>query len=122
MRREDVFPSKYLKPEDLNGHAMIATITRVTLETLKSRDGTEQKKAVLHFKETGKIFPLNATNFDATAAICGDDTVDWPGHKIELYPTKTPMGGKLVPCIRIRQPSVPDERPPDGDFSDDIPF
>ena len=26
----------------------------------------------------------------------------WPGTRIELYPTKTQMGGRVVDCIRIR--------------------
>jgi hypothetical protein len=129
MRREDVFKSKYMKPEDLNDQPMIVTIKQASLETLKSRDGSEQKKIVLYFHETGKVFALNATNFDATAEICGDDTDDWPGHCIELYPTKTSMGGKLVACIRVRRPKerLPAERPRDGkpldgELNDEIRF
>ena len=42
------------------------------------------------------------TNFDAVADICGADTDGWPGCQIELYPSKTQMGGKTVDCIRVR--------------------
>jgi hypothetical protein len=58
---------------------------------------------VLHFKGARQTLPLNMSNFDAVAAICGDDTDHWPGHKIELYPSTTALGGQMVPCIRIRR-------------------
>jgi hypothetical protein len=31
-----------------------------------------------------------------------DHDETWPGTRIELYPTKTQMGGWVVDCIRIR--------------------
>jgi hypothetical protein len=130
MRRNDIFPSKYMKPEDLDRAGMTLTIARCELEKLKSRDGTEQKKLVLYFLETEKALPLNRTNFDACAEICGsDETNDWVGRQIELFPTKTPMGGQVVACIRVRRPSKkppakqpPDGQPPDGEPNDEIPF
>ena len=75
--------------------------------------------------------PLNFTNFDACAEICGDDTDDWPGKRIELYPAKTQMGGKMVDCIRIGPPAqreLPKQIPPapkpprTNDVDDTIPF
>ena len=81
---------------------------------------------MLYFREIAKAFPLNVTNFDACAAICGADTDDWPGHVIVLYPTKTTMGGKIVPCVRIRpldqRKKLADEQSPDGEINDEIPF
>jgi hypothetical protein len=71
------------------------------------------------------------TNWDAIAAICGDDTEDWPGHRIELYPTTTPLRGEIKDCIRIRpprqkdlpqQPKAKPLTPPADDMDDDIPF
>jgi hypothetical protein len=47
------------------------------------------------------------TNFDSVAGIAGDDETEaWPGTRIELYPTKTQMGGRVVDCIRIRATRV----------------
>jgi hypothetical protein len=60
---------------------------------------------VLHFARTKKTLPLNMVNFDSVAEIAGDDTDKWPGHRIEVYPTTTTMGGKTVDCIRIRKPA-----------------
>lgn len=127
-----MFPSKYLKAADLKGKAHTVTIESAPYETLKSLDGKETQKIVLHFKNAEKTLPLNATNFDATCDATGcPDTEDWPGQRIELYPTKTPMGGQLVDCIRIRPPSAPRPAaaappqpppPPIGEMNDEIPW
>ena len=128
MTRDEVFPSKYLKAADLKGKAHIATIVSAPYETLKGIDGKENKKIVLYFKNAEKALPLNTTNFDAVCEVTGcPNTEDWLGKQIEVYPTKTLMGGKLVDCIRIRPPSS--SRPaaaapplPADDMSDQIPF
>jgi hypothetical protein len=130
MKRDDVFPSKYLKAADLKGKPHIVTIESALYETLKGLDGNENKKIVLYFKNTEKTLPLNATNFDGVCDATGcPDTEDWPGQRIELYPTRTTMGGKAVDCIRIRRPSSrpggaapPPQLPPADDMSDEIPF
>jgi hypothetical protein len=105
MKKDDVFPSKYLKHTDLQGKPTTATVERAVLETLKSPEGKTQDKIVLYLAGTKKSLPLNVTNFDAVANICGADTDDWPGCQIVLYPTKTLMAGKTVDCIRVRSPA-----------------
>jgi hypothetical protein len=127
MRRDDVFLSKYLKASDLKGKARVVEIDHAPLEMLKNTKGEEQQKIVLYFVGGKKAMPLNMTNFDAVASICGDDTDFWPGKKIELYPTTTQMGGKMVDCVRIRKPRDPQAAPPKRDepspeMDDGIPF
>jgi hypothetical protein len=131
MRRDDVFPSKYLKAPDLKGKPRIVKIESAPYETLKGLDGKETRKIVLYFENVPKSLPLNATNFDAVCDATGfPDTEDWPGELIELYPTRTTMGGKTVDCIRIRRPSasrptaaaVPPPSPPPSDTDDEIPW
>jgi hypothetical protein len=127
MTRDEVFPSKFLRADDLKGKPHIVAIERASYETLK-----ESQKIVLYFKNAGKSLPLNATNFDAVCDATGcPDTDDWPGQRIELYPTKTSMGGKVVDCIRIRPASasrpmaaavLPPPPPPPDEMSDEIPF
>jgi|SRR5215831_6466491 len=104
MKRHDLFPSRYLKAADLKGRAHIVQIKAASVEALKSQRGEEQK-CVLRFERVKKGLVLNLTNYDAIAAIAGDETNNWPGTKIELYPTVTEMGGKVTDCIRIRPPS-----------------
>jgi hypothetical protein len=91
------------------------------------------QKIVLHFQNAEKSLPLNVTNFEAVCDATGyPDSEDWPGQRIELYPTKTTMGGKTTDCIRIRQPSasrpVPTAPPPPpplepaNEMNDEIPW
>jgi hypothetical protein len=103
--REEMFPSKHLKCADLEGKSVVVEIEKARTETLKALNGTADIKTVLYFKGGSKDLPLNRTNWDSCAAICGPDSDDWAGHKIELYPDKTTMGNKIVDCIRIRSPS-----------------
>lgn len=134
MKRDDLFPSKYLKAADLKGRALVVEIEAAAVETLKNGAGEEQEKVVLHFAGKTKTLPLNMTNFDAVAAIAGDDETDtWGGCRIELYPSKTDLRGKTVDCVRIRPPqelpigalkakAPPKASPPAGDMGDEIPF
>jgi hypothetical protein len=127
MKRDDVFPSKYLKAADLKGKARVLEIDHAPLETLKNTKGEEEQKIVLHFVGAKKAMPLNMTNFDAVADICGDDTDLWPGQMIELFPTTTQMGGKTLDCVRIRkprevQPAPPKRDEPSPEMDGGIPF
>jgi len=131
MTREEVFPSKCLKASDLKGKPRIVTIESAPYETLKGLDGKENQKIVVYFENVVKSLPLNATNFDAVCDATGcPDTEDWPGQQIELYPTKTTMGGKTVDCIRIRPLSgsrraaavPPPPPPPISEMNDEIPW
>jgi hypothetical protein len=130
MKRDQVFPDKYLKCPHLKGKPVDLTITGAPLETLKNSKGEEQQKIVLHFAGTKKTLPLNMTNFDAVADVCDEDTDHWPGKKIELYPSTTQMGGKTVECIRVRSPAQRElPAPPpksklegDDELDDEVPF
>jgi hypothetical protein len=109
--REEIFPSKFLKCEDLKGKPRVVQIEDAPVETLKNNKGEEQSKIVLYFAGAKKALPLNMTNFDAVVDVTGcGDSRDWRGHRIELYPSKTQMGGKLVDCIRVRPPR--EQQPP----------
>ena len=128
-KRNELFPSKYLKTSDLNGQAQVVQIDRAPIETLGTGDKQEQK-AVLYFRDNAlKPLPLNMTNWDAVALIAGeDDTVNWRGHYIEVYPDKTRMQGKITDCIRIRAPqqlkakTVAAATAGNNDMDDGIPF
>jgi hypothetical protein len=132
MKRDDLFPSRYLKCADLKGRPRVLQVKDAPVETLKNPKGEEQRKAVLYFNGTKKSLPLNLTNFDAVAAIAGDDTQNWKGAKLELYPAKTTLGRDIVDCIRIRRPSeeppkitAPTTEPTDeaaDEFDEEIPF
>jgi hypothetical protein len=119
-KRNDIFPSKYLKASDLAGKPRVVEIERAPTETLGSGSDAEEK-TVLHFRGGTKPLPLNMTNWDTVATIGGDDTDGWSGHRIELYPTTTTLRGNTTDCIRIRAPKAK-AAPPAVELDDDIPF
>jgi hypothetical protein len=128
-KRNEIFPSKYLKASDLAGKPLVVDLERAPTETLGSGNDAEQK-TVLYFGNGVKPLPLNMTNWDSVAAIAGDDTNDWSGHRLELYPTTTKLKTNVVDCIRIRAPRQKEQKPKSGpgvpptddDMDDDIPF
>src|SRR5271166_2681695 len=99
MKRGDIFPSRFFKASDLNGKSLALVIQTVRPEILKSPKGDETKPIVA-FDGFEKELVLNRTNFDQLVDICGsDDSDNWAGCPIELYPAKTSMGSKVVDCI-----------------------
>jgi len=119
-KRHEVFPSRFLKAADLAGKPLVVEIERAVQEELGS-GADKEVKTVLYFRGGTKPMQLNMTNWDSVAAIAGEDTVDWPGHRIELYPTTTTLRTKIVDCIRVRAPR---ERATSttADMDDSIPF
>jgi hypothetical protein len=107
VTRDELFPSKYLKAADLAGKPWVLKIKAAPIETLKDMRGGESRKCVLHFVGVKKSMPLNMTNFVSVAEIAGDDTDMWPGHEVQLYPSRTQMAGETVDCVRIRKPPEP---------------
>src|SRR5262249_40359664 len=110
----------------------VLTIKSASLEKLKNGNGEEETKTVLYFEKAKKGLILNRTNWDKIAELTGEDDSDnWPGHRIEAYPTQTEMRGKTVDCIRIRAPAQrdwPKPKPPApkpslaDELDDEVPF
>jgi hypothetical protein len=68
----------------------------------------KEKKPVLYFEKGPKGFVLNVTNANTITKVYGDDTANWTGKPIEIYPTQTEFRGDMVDAIRVR---VPDAEP-----------
>jgi hypothetical protein len=110
-KRHEVFPTRFLTAADLNGKPITLTIERAPLEVLKNKTG-EETKTVLYFRGTKKSLPLNRVNWDSCADICGDDSDDWSGCRIEVFPTTTQFAADTVACVRIRAPAQGELKPP----------
>jgi hypothetical protein len=105
VEKHEVFEKKYWSAPDLKKPVAVE-IETVNVEVLKARDGTTSRKPVIYFRGTKKALVVNATNFDLICDITGEsDTDHWPGHRIELHASTTPMAGQMVPCVRVRAPS-----------------
>jgi hypothetical protein len=98
MKANEVFPSNFLSEPDLDDEDLILTIAHVGMEKL----GDDQKLAC-SFKEHEKKLIINKTNFNAIVKATGEeDTDDWVGKKITLYPTEVQFKDKMVPAIRVK--------------------
>ena len=136
MKISEAYPSKYLRTTDLAGKPCVLTITGCDMQTYG--DGTTAP--VIGFRGTEKMLGLNKTNAGTIAALYGDETEDWVGKPIEVFPTETDYQGKRMPCIRVRRPQsapamvpasqpaqggyapLPTDEPPFDPSGDDIPF
>jgi hypothetical protein len=129
MNVNDVFPSKYLRAADLDGHEVTVTIEHIEMESLGADDDTQ--KPVLYFVGKKKGLGLNKTNATTIANLYSPEMDNWIGCPITLFPTQTDFQGKSVECIRVRiqkpkaQPAKAAPAPVAGmdEISeDDIPF
>jgi hypothetical protein len=103
MRKDQVWPSKYLKASDFPEPRTL-TIQHAKVEQLKNKSGTDTK-LVVTFAGEEKTLPLNRINFDSICDITlEDDSDNWGGHKVVLYASVTSLDGKEVPCVRIKKP------------------
>ena len=69
----------------------------------------------------------NATNYDVIADAYGDETENWSGQPVELYPTRVSFKGQLTDAIRVRIPQAksapaPKPAPEASELNDDIPW
>lgn len=103
MKISQVFPSKYVAAADLNGKTVTLTIQRVTLEEMKDHDNKMIKKPVVWFEKATKGLVLNVTNAKIIANLYGDETDDWKGKRIGIYPTRVQAFGKPQDAIRVRE-------------------
>ena len=101
-KMNSMFPSKWLAAADLDEQGNTLTIADVTQERIGQ--GEEQElKWVVHFREKEKGLVLNKTNATSIASCLGDDTDEWLGCKVVLYPTEVQFSGKMVEAIRVKE-------------------
>jgi hypothetical protein len=109
MRREDVFPGRFLTKSEIGAmHAgdRVLIVVRVEVERFDDEDPRDAKP-IMFFREGPKGVPLNKTNWDILAHAYGDDSDDWIGRPVELTidPNVT-YGGKRCGGIRVGVPAA----------------
>ncbi len=126
------FPSNYVKASDLNGQPWDMKIRTVAMEDL-GQGSDKESKPVVYFDGAQKGLVLNKTNATHIAKSYGDDTGNWTGQNIQVFPTQVEFKGKLVDGIRgrIQQEAQPEKQPEpqpnaapmaDSVLNDEIPF
>ncbi len=105
---KDMYPSKWMSAKDLEGEDKIVTIRRIEEETIASED-----KWVLYFdlRQSTKGLVLNQTNAKTIAKLYGEDSDDWIGKSITLFPTVVDFKGDQVEAIRVRSKAPVLKRP-----------
>ena len=134
MKISDVFPSKYLKAEDLEGANVTVTIEEVNREEVGPK---KESKLVISFVNARKKMVLNKTNAATIAKLYGEETDEWLGKRIILYSKDTEFQGEMVLALRVslqkptgtQKPSSDDKgqllfdvNPPPDVEDDDTPF
>lgn len=99
MKLSEIFPSNYLKSDDLQGHEPTVTIVAAAMETV----GNDQR-LVLSFQGKKKSMICNKTNAGRIAFLYGDDTDGWIGKEIVLTSEFVEFQGKTVKGLRVRPP------------------
>lgn len=100
----DLYPSKWLTAADLKNQEVIATISSITTEEFED-NGKKSTKPVCNFQGVDKALILNKTNAFMIQEITGhDDTDNWIGVQVSLYPTMVQFGAKMTEAIRIKRP------------------
>ena len=101
MRVSEKYSGRFLKAADLQGRELHVQIAQVAEDVEVGKD--KEPKDVLLFFDQKKGLVLNSTNAQILGEVLGDNSDDWLGARIVLYPTETAMGAG----IRVRVHSKP---------------
>ncbi|MBB5536840.1 hypothetical protein [Rhizobium giardinii] len=129
MNVDNLYPSNYVRSEDLKGRRHTLTIDRIAVEDV----GDDRDKPVIYFKGARKGLVLNKTNAMVIAEVYGKNTESWSGQPLELYVARVNFQGRMVDGIRVDVPALskteeakPDQKPnsnlQEDDLNGSLPF
>jgi hypothetical protein len=106
VKFSDMYPKDRIYAADFKGKPYTLTFRAeepVTQELLGKGSASEKSMPVWHFRETPKKMPAVLTNGVCARAMFGDESDDWGGHKITLYPAPDASGlADDGLCIRVK--------------------
>jgi hypothetical protein len=104
MNINQLYPHKYANGEDLKGKPVKVTIARVSMEKMRPNPQSQEvEKPVLHVENGSKGIVLNKTLAVQIANILqADDTEDWMGKQVVLYPVPLIVAGQSRVGIRAK--------------------
>lgn len=106
MKLGQMFPSKYLSSSDVPpGAFTTVTIAEVDwIDVSMHKDSPDDPDAayILKFREFKKPMKLNRTNANVIASVLRtDETDEWIGRQVRIFPTQVQFGGQTYPVIRV---------------------
>lgn len=132
MRRDEIFPSSWLKAEHLlndDGKPIAKRVKITGIETgeVKDDSGNTKKQRVLSFDKTEKRLGLNLTNWNSLAKISGQDPDNaddekFVGLEIEVYHATVEFKGKPTGAVRVRPVGGWDAAVKADDSDSEVPF
>lgn len=104
MNVNAMFPSRFLQGKDLLGRSVTVTIAKIQLERMRpTPQSPEIEKYVLYTEEGKKGIVLSKTLASQIArAVGSDETDDWVGKKVTLYPEQVLVAGIQRLSIRAK--------------------
>ncbi len=105
MKLKEMFPRRYATGDDLQGKAVTLTILRVAEEKMRPNPGSPPvDRWVLYFDKAKKGVILSRTlAYNVAEALGSEDTNEWIGKAITLYPEPMNVAGKKRTAIRARK-------------------
>lgn len=100
MNVNQMFPSKWVKAEDIGNRRVTVTIAKLTQEEVQQEKGKATAWA-LWFRGAKKGLLLNKTNADTIASLYGPETDDWMGKAIDLYTAQVKAFGENHTVVRV---------------------
>ncbi len=100
----DLYPSRWLKPQDLRGQAVTVTIKATSFEQFHNpRTNKKEWCTVLDFGRCKRMI-LNKTQNKAIWQILGTEVFEeWHGHQITLVEGRTPRGQATIQIVQPTQ-------------------
>lgn len=98
MKINDLYPSKYLKSDDLGNARLTLQVAAIKLEEVAEN---EPAKPVMYFNGKDKGMVLNKTNALLCASVWGDDTDTWLGQYLDLFVEPKMFQGKVVKGLSV---------------------
>ena len=102
MKLNEMFPSKYISADDLEGEDRVVSISKISIERMKTKEGGEEEKPVIWFRNVDKGMVLNRTNADRITAQHGDETDNWVGKQVTLTTESVTAFGETKWAVRVK--------------------
>jgi len=103
MNYDQRHPSRFIKAGEFAGKPVTLTITGVVMEDIESEDGSTKATPIVSFKETKRLWRMNATNDQCVSAMFGGDDEKWVGKRVTLFPEADSSGlSDSGQCIRVK--------------------
>ena len=101
MRMSQAFPSAYIKAVDLFDAQNQPRRVKLKINRVEMEDVGDDNKPVVQFIGSDKKLVLNKTNTREIVEAYGDESDEWHGKIIEVYPARVEYAGKKMWGIRV---------------------